>query len=105
MGCCSSSLVDQDLLATSAHDDHSTTPSAYYNKSRPFKKVGLMWTSDIPITETQLEQKRFSYWESAPTYGVCFNQRHAFFKIFIIIFREESRFGRPYKLLSLKQMC
>ncbi|KAI7889689.1 uncharacterized protein EV154DRAFT_565133 [Mucor mucedo] len=69
MGCCSSSLVDQDLLATSTNDDRSTIPSAYNNKSRPFKRVGLMWTSDIPITETQLEEKRFSYWESAPTYG------------------------------------
>lgn len=73
MGCCSSSLVDQDLLATSStNDDNSSIPLpvSYNNKSRPFKRIGLMWISDTPITETQLEQKRFSYWESAPTYGV-----------------------------------
>lgn len=83
MGCCSSSLVDQDYLTTtSEHSQHSHTrhdnntlasiplPGVYYNKSRPFKRLGLMWTSDTPISITQLEQKRYLYWETAPTYGV-----------------------------------
>lgn len=89
MGCCSSSLVDQDLLTTSTNDDNSSIPITYNNKSRPFKRVGLMWTSDIPITETQLEQKRFSYWESAPTYGVCFTERQASLQCIYIFFRVE----------------
>ncbi|CAO3624153.1 unnamed protein product [Mucor hiemalis] len=82
MGCCSSSLVDQDYLTTTSenynpsqqiNNNETTTsiplPGVYYNKSRPFKRVGLMWTSDTPITISQLEQKRYLFWETAPNYG------------------------------------
>ncbi|KAG2235133.1 hypothetical protein INT48_006514 [Thamnidium elegans] len=72
MGCCSSSPVDQDFLTTSQDNYDTVTiplPVSYYNKSRPFKRSGLMWTSDTPMSVTDLEQKRLTYWESAPIYG------------------------------------
>ncbi|KAI8091381.1 uncharacterized protein B0P05DRAFT_527231 [Gilbertella persicaria] len=31
--------------------------------------MGLIWTSDKPLTQTELEQKRLVYWETAPTFG------------------------------------
>jgi hypothetical protein len=78
LGCCSSSLVDQDLLTTTETPNNNNVPiptsiplpGAYYNKTRPFKRVGLMWTSDTPLTIIQLEQKRCLFWETAPNYGV-----------------------------------
>lgn len=81
MGCCSSSLVDQDLLTTSADRfDQSIMPmkAAYYESSKPFKRTGLMWTSDMAMTITELEQKRSAYWESAPEYGVIYTDRPLF---------------------------
>lgn len=50
--------------------DHSTFPRAYYNKSKPFKRAGLLWTADMPITHAELDHKRSAFWETAPSYGV-----------------------------------
>ncbi|KAL7326875.1 hypothetical protein PS15p_209145 [Mucor circinelloides] len=82
MGCCPSSLVDQGSLSRSgsstnqntnqmdgSNRDHPTFPRAYYNKSKPFKRAGLLWTADIPITHAELDHKRSAFWETAPSYG------------------------------------
>lgn len=79
MGCCSSSLVDQDstapvnneLVTTDSNIRSIPLPEAYYSNSKPFKRAGLMWTADSPITKSQLDQQRLAFWETAPKYGVC----------------------------------
>lgn len=89
MGCCSSSPVDQDFLTTSEDNYDTATiplPVSYYNKSRPFKRSSLMWTSETPMTVTDLEQKRLTYWESAPTYGVSDNSLFFYNRCFIDFF-------------------
>jgi hypothetical protein len=78
MGCCPSSLIDQNLQTSNHHnnssqfDDHASIPlpASYLNKSKPFKKAGLKWTSDTPLTKSQLDQKQLTFWETAPSYGV-----------------------------------
>ncbi|KAK4512358.1 uncharacterized protein ATC70_003056 [Mucor velutinosus] len=82
MGCCPSNLVDQGSLSRSASStnqntnqsdgsnrDHPTFPRAYYNKSKPFKRTGLLWTAGMPITRVELDRKRTAFWETAPSYG------------------------------------
>jgi hypothetical protein len=69
MGCCSSSLVDQ-TANHSSNPDHSAPIPLSLNKSKPFTKAGLIWTSDIPLTQSQLDQKRSVFWETSPSYGV-----------------------------------
>lgn len=83
MGCRPSSLVDRGSLSRSASStnqdtnpsnssnrDHPTFTRAYYNKSKPFKRTGLLWTADMPITHVELDHKRSIFWETAPSYGV-----------------------------------
>lgn len=82
MGCCSSSLVDQGSLSTftlanqitnqqiNSNQDHIPFPRAYYNKSKPYKRTGLLWTAEMPISIVELDQKRSTFWDTAPSYGV-----------------------------------
>lgn len=37
---------------------------------KPFKRDSLVWTADTPITRTQLEKQRETFWETAPTFEV-----------------------------------
>lgn len=68
MGCCTSSLVEQDSPTTPVVV--VPLPEAYYSNSKPFKRLGLMWTSNHPITKSQLEKQRLDFWETAPNDGV-----------------------------------
>lgn len=37
---------------------------------KPFKRASLTWTADTPITRSQLEKQRETFWETAPTFEV-----------------------------------
>ncbi|KAI8882542.1 hypothetical protein K501DRAFT_251317 [Backusella circina FSU 941] len=65
MGCYPSAHVNEDSPSRQAQP----CPGIYYNKSKPFKRLGLAWTSDTPITLAQLEQKRLLFWETVHFYG------------------------------------
>jgi hypothetical protein len=72
MGCYPSSHVDQASPLRQARLSQSC-PATYYNKSKPFERVGLTWSSDTPITLSELEQKRLLFWETAHVYGVHYH--------------------------------
>lgn len=42
----------------------------HYLLGKPFKRDSLVWTADTPITRTQLEKQRETFWETAPTFEV-----------------------------------
>ncbi|KAG2198576.1 hypothetical protein INT46_000719 [Mucor plumbeus] len=75
-------LLDQGSLSTStspanqitnqqinSNQDHTPFSRAYYNKSKPFKRTGLLWTAEMPISNVELDQKRSVFWNTAPSYG------------------------------------
>ena len=37
-------------------------------QSQPLLREPVVWTSDVPLTEGQLEGKRDTFWETEPTY-------------------------------------
>ncbi|KAG2222796.1 hypothetical protein INT45_011606 [Circinella minor] len=57
MGCCVSRAADDD-------DNRRSTVAG----GKPFKRTGIHWTADSPITQTQLENQRTVFWETAPSY-------------------------------------
>ncbi|CAJ0630316.1 6128_t:CDS:2 [Entrophospora sp. SA101] len=59
MGCCTSRLLDDDIL------DSSEDPVPR-GGNKPFTKKGLSWTSDSPITINQLKKQRDAFWDTAP---------------------------------------
>ncbi|CAJ0751354.1 968_t:CDS:2 [Entrophospora sp. SA101] len=61
MGCCTSRLLDDDIL------DSSEDPVPR-GGNKPFTKKGLSWTSDSPITINQLKKQRDAFWDTAPSY-------------------------------------
>jgi hypothetical protein len=70
MGCYPSSQSYCESRMPRREPSIGSLPGIYYNKSKPFKRNGLIWTSDIPITLSELEHKRTLFWQAAPTHGV-----------------------------------
>ncbi|KAI7881652.1 hypothetical protein K492DRAFT_176989 [Lichtheimia hyalospora FSU 10163] len=56
MGCCVSRAADDD------------NPHRAAAGGKPFKRASLCWTADTPITRSQLEKQRETFWETAPTF-------------------------------------
>ncbi|KAI8137014.1 hypothetical protein BJV82DRAFT_637222 [Fennellomyces sp. T-0311] len=57
MGCCVSRAADDD-------ENPQTTVAG----GKPFKRTGLSWTADTPLTQAQLESQRTIFWDTAPSY-------------------------------------
>ncbi|KAI9491316.1 hypothetical protein BDB00DRAFT_833993 [Zychaea mexicana] len=57
MGCCVSRAADDD-----------ENPRSTVAGGKPFKRTGLSWTADTPLTQAQLENQRTIFWDTAPSY-------------------------------------
>ncbi|KAJ2961382.1 hypothetical protein NQZ79_g3407 [Umbelopsis isabellina] len=62
MGCCSSSE------ASSEEGGYSSRNGGFRAGNKPFKRKGIKWTANPPITEDQLQQQRDTFWDTAPSY-------------------------------------
>ena len=47
---------------------HTHTCTVTIGQSQPLLREPVVWTSDVPLTEGQLEGKRDTFWETEPTY-------------------------------------
>ncbi|KAG0163487.1 Ubiquitin domain-containing protein 1 [Apophysomyces sp. BC1034] len=54
MGCCASRLDEEERSPTGG---------------KPFKRAGLAWTADQPITQGELLIQRDTFWDTSPSYG------------------------------------
>ncbi|KAF7725497.1 Ubiquitin domain-containing protein 1 [Apophysomyces ossiformis] len=53
MGCCVSRLEEE------------RSPTG----GRPFKRAGLVWTAEQPMTQAELQTQRDTFWDTSPSYG------------------------------------
>ncbi|KAI9321829.1 hypothetical protein BX666DRAFT_2023917 [Dichotomocladium elegans] len=60
MGCCVSRAAENDRL-----DPANATATV---SGKPFKRAGLTWTAESPITRSQVEIQRKTFWETAPSF-------------------------------------
>ncbi|ORX85158.1 hypothetical protein K493DRAFT_320010 [Basidiobolus meristosporus CBS 931.73] len=61
MGCCASQPADDEV-----HNNPDRIIPEAGNK--PLRKKVITWTSETPITATQLQSQRDGFWDTAPTY-------------------------------------
>ncbi|KAI8355691.1 HEC/Ndc80p family-domain-containing protein [Blakeslea trispora] len=73
--CCSSHIVEvydgkaQKMAQSKPVHQSVPLPPNYNAQGKPFKRSQLVWSADEPMTQSELDQKRRSYWEVASGYS------------------------------------
>ena len=75
MGCCVSRAADDDenpqnAVAGGSRLKVGNERNLTHQTGKPFKRTGLSWTADTPLSQAQLESQRTIFWDTAPTYEV-----------------------------------